>query len=36
MLDLPEVTWNDVKVLQTEVGDRSDTKQTSLSDFLKL
>jgi len=35
MLDLPEDTWNDVKVPQTEVGDRSDTKQTSLSDFLK-
>jgi hypothetical protein len=35
MLDLPEVIWNDVKVPQTEVGDRSETKQTSLSDFLK-
>jgi hypothetical protein len=35
MLDLSEVTWNNVKVPQTEVGNRNNIKQTSLSDFLK-
>ena len=35
MLDLSEVTWDNIKVPQTEVEDRSNTKQTSLSDFLK-
>ena len=35
MLDLSEVTWNkDVEVPKTE-GASYDTKQTSLSDFLK-
>jgi len=34
MLDLSEVTWNDVKVPQTERAS-GNTKQTSLSDFLK-
>jgi hypothetical protein len=34
MLDLSEVTWNDVKVPQTERISHS-IKQTSLSDFLK-
>ena len=34
MLDLPEVTWNDVKVPQTEKAS-GNIKQTSLSDFLK-
>ncbi len=34
MLDLSEVTWNDVKVPQTERAS-SNIKQTSLSDFLK-
>ena len=35
MLALPEVTWNDVKVPQDEDRISSNTKQTSLSDFLK-
>jgi len=37
MLDLPEVTWNDIEVSKTEdIGILSDdnTKQSSLSDFL--
>jgi hypothetical protein len=35
MLDLSEVTWNDVRVPQTEEGVSGNTKQTSISDFLK-
>ena len=35
MLDLSEVTWNDVKVPQTKEGVFRNTKHTSLSDFLK-
>jgi hypothetical protein len=35
MLDLSEVTWNDVEVPRTEEGVSGNTKQTSLSDFLK-
>jgi uncharacterized protein YecE (DUF72 family) len=35
MLDLSEVTWNNVNVPQDEKGISSNTKQTSLSDFLK-
>jgi hypothetical protein len=35
MLDLSEVTWNGVKVPQDEEGISSNTKQTSLSDYLK-
>ena len=37
MLDLSEVTWNDVRVPQADQADQvfHDTKQTSLSDFLK-
>ena len=35
MLDLSEVTWNDVKVPHTEETKTRNTKQTSLSDFLK-
>jgi hypothetical protein len=34
MLDLSEVTWNDVKLPQSERPSRN-IKQTSLSDFLK-
>jgi hypothetical protein len=34
LLDLSEVTWNDVKVPQTG-GVSPNTKQTSVSDFLK-
>src|SRR4029079_15997572 len=34
MLDLSEVTWNDVKVSKTEV-QTSNVKQSTLSDFLK-
>jgi hypothetical protein len=37
ILELSEVTWNDVEVSQTEEGEAlsKNTKQTSLSDFLK-
>jgi hypothetical protein len=35
MLDLSEVTWNDVKMPQDEDRISSNTKQTNLSDFLK-
>ena len=34
MLDLSEVSWDDVNVSQTEILSRN-TKQTSLSDYLK-
>jgi hypothetical protein len=32
-MDLSGVTWNDVKLPQTEIGDSSNIKQTNLSDF---
>ena len=36
MLDLSEVTWNNIKLSQTEKAlSTRNTKQTSLSDFLK-
>jgi hypothetical protein len=35
MLDLSEVTWNDVKVTQSEEAASGNTKPTSLSDFLR-
>ena len=35
MLDLSEVTWNNVEIPDTGVRTSSNTKQTSLSDFLK-
>ena len=35
MLDLSEVTWNNVKVPQTEDRVSGNTKQITLSDFLK-
>ena len=35
MLDLSEVTWNDVEMPQYRKNASSNTKQTSLSDFLK-
>ena len=35
ILDLPEVTWQNVDIHDTEMGTSSNTKQTSLSDFLK-
>jgi uncharacterized protein YecE (DUF72 family) len=35
MLDLSEVTWNDVKLPQLEDRVSGNTKQTSLSDYLK-
>jgi hypothetical protein len=34
-LDLPEVTWNKVEIPDTGENVSSNTKQTSLSDFLK-
>ena len=36
MLALPEVTWNDINVPQTEVEGRSNTKQTILPDFFEI
>jgi len=33
MLDLSEVTWNDIQVSQTEGGLSDNAKQTTLSDF---
>ena len=35
MLDLSEVTWKDVKVPHTVEGSHNNSKQTTLSDFLK-
>jgi hypothetical protein len=35
MLDLSEVTWDEVKVSKTEEVLPSNTKQSTLSDFLK-
>ena len=35
MLDLSELTWNDVEIPNTRENTYSNTKQTSLSDFLK-
>jgi hypothetical protein len=35
MLDLSKVTWNDVKMPKTGERAPQNTKQTSLSDFLK-
>jgi hypothetical protein len=35
MLDLSEVTWNDVVISDTGENVSPNTKQTSLSDFLK-
>ena len=35
MLDLSEVTWNDVEIPNTGENVSRNTKQTSLSDFLK-
>jgi hypothetical protein len=35
MLDLSEETWDDIKVPQLEDRVSSNTKQTSLSDYLK-
>jgi hypothetical protein len=35
MLDLSEVTWNDVRIPNTTENASSSQKQTSLSDFLK-
>jgi hypothetical protein len=35
MLDLSEVTWNNVEISDTGARTSSNTKQTSLSDFLK-
>ena len=35
MLELSEVTWNDVEIPDTGARISSNTKQTSLSDFLK-
>jgi hypothetical protein len=35
MLDLSEVTWNNVELPRDEKGISINTKQTSLSDFLK-
>jgi uncharacterized protein YecE (DUF72 family) len=35
LLDLSKVTWNNVEVSQTEQEVTGNTKQTSLSDFLK-
>ena len=35
MLDLSEVTWNDVVIPNTGENASRNTKQTSLSDFLK-
>ena len=35
MLDLSEATWNDVEITNTGEIASSNTKQTSLSDFLK-
>ncbi|MGC2599242.1 MAG: hypothetical protein WA395_14070, partial [Nitrososphaeraceae archaeon] len=35
MLDLSEVTWNDVEIPNTGERVSSNTKQSSLSDFLK-
>jgi hypothetical protein len=34
MLDLSEVTWNDIEIPDTGAKTSSNTKQTSLSDFL--
>jgi len=35
MLDLSEVTWENVDIHDPEMRTSSNTKQTSLSDFLK-
>ena len=35
MLDLSEVTWNDIEIPNTAKNASSNTKETSLSDFLK-
>jgi hypothetical protein len=35
MLDLSEVIWNNVGITNTEKNASSNTKQSSLSDFLK-
>jgi hypothetical protein len=35
MLDLSEATWNDVEITNTQENVSRNTKQTSLSDFLK-
>ena len=35
MLDLSEVTWENVEIPDTEMRTSSNTKQTSLSDFLE-
>jgi hypothetical protein len=35
MLDLSEVRWDNIEIPDTEVRTFSNTKQTSLSDFLK-
>ena len=35
MLDLSEVTWNDVEIHNTEENASGNSKQTRLSDFLK-
>jgi len=35
MLNLSEVTWENVEIPDTEMRTSSNTKQTSLSDFLE-